>query len=261
MTHGIQRIPTRNPYEEIKEDLEEMERVALEPLVLLKKIDSIKGGNTGINEIRDKAFASFLYLTGCRIEECVKYIREIARYPEKEREEINKKTGKVKGEYIIRKDKKGKEYLADKREWIGEPILRGAISDFHDHILVKGVRNLKRKWNDKAKSRPVPIFKGELEMPFIKHLNNYIKKIDDPDYRLFDFTRQHAFEILKDVKINPHQLRHTRITHLCTFYPFSLFDLQNFVAWKSVRSADDYVHLTKEDILVKFRYVGAAKEK
>lgn len=239
----------KNPFEELKEDSEESKGTVLKPMRLLSKIDELKGGKTGLNEIRDKAFVSFLYLSACRVEECVQYIKEIARHKPEERD--------IKGEYIMRTGIDGKKYPAEEREHISEPLRRDSIVDFHDHLLVTDVRNLKRR--DKIPPRPIPIFKGELEMPFIKHLKRYIDTLD-PNLFMFDFTRQRAFQILEDIGINPHQLRHTRLTHLCTFYPFSLFDLQNFVAWKSIKSADSYVHLTKEDILVKFRSVGVAEE-
>ena len=91
-------------------------------------IDKIDQAET----LRDKALISFLYLTGARIEEVVKYQK-----PNKPR---------LPGESYYK--------------LMGEPIRKKQLEFKEDVILVQNVRSLKRRG---YKPRTIPIFKAERE--------------------------------------------------------------------------------------------------
>jgi integrase len=52
---------------------EDNELKILERYELLDKIKAVSGGKSGDNKLRDQALIAFLYLTGKRIEEVVRY--------------------------------------------------------------------------------------------------------------------------------------------------------------------------------------------
>ena len=158
---------------------------------------------------RDKALLAFIYLTGCRIEEVVKY--------------------KTKGTIM------------------GRPIKKEQVSIRDSVIEVHNVRVLKRRGRA---YKTIPIIRNDIEKPFINILLDYLKTLSDDDY-LFNMTRERAWQILNEIDIFPHLLRHCRATHLITDYDFSTIQLQRFIGWKKLDSASDYLHLSTKDLIKK----------
>lgn len=165
-----------------------------------------------LGTMRDRALGSFLYLTGCRIEEVVRY----------------------------------KSYKYDKK---GQAIKKKQVSQLEDRIMVYGVRVLKRK---DGVIKNMVIRRNSLDKPFIELLEPYLLTLD-PEDCLFDMCRQRAYQILEEVDLYPHYLRHLRTTHLVIDFNFSGEHLKNFHAWASSRMAEEYVHLNTTDIFEKMK--------
>ena len=169
---------------------------------------------------RDKALLAFLFLTGCRIEECCKYTK---RVPQKD--------GTIK---TVQQ---------------GLPFEKRQIEVQEDFILIKDIRTLKRR---KAVNRTIPIPINDSEAAFIAPLRAYLEGLRD-DEPLFPFTRQWAFTILSRVGIFPHLMRHSRNTINVRNYDLGGHHLQKFNGWSNSKSADAYLHLSVTDITDKMR--------
>lgn len=207
----------------------------LPPLARFEILDKIKKIE-GYRRDRDKALVSFLYLSGCRIEECCNYI--IEKNPNR----------KVK-----RKDDEGKSISIYKpiseRKLEGKSIQRKQIEAQRDFMIIRNVRCLKRR---KKVFRSIPILNSNEDKPFIDIFLNYVNKLDEDDY-LFPITRQAAYNILKKVGLFCHYLRHIRLTHLVTDYNFNEEHLMKFTGWADGRQSSTYVHLNVEDLINKMR--------
>ncbi len=175
---------------------------------LLDIIHSMKGEHIE----RDQALVSFLYLTGCRIEEVCKYI-----VPNKNGLNIYK----------------------------GFPIQKKQVTSREGVVIIQNVRCLKRK---KELRRNIPIIINDLDNKFLSLLLNYVLKLQEEDY-LFNIGRVRAYQILSKVGLFPHYLRHIRLTHLVTDYGFSDAHLKQFTGWSDGRPASVYTHLNVENLI------------
>lgn len=170
---------------------------------------------------RDKALIATLYLTACRIEELLKY----------------------------------KHYRLD---ITGQPVKKEQIEIRGDEIIFRNIRCLKltRTRNgvkeQRAQVRNIPIIINALEQPLINYLTDYIKTLalEDP---LFNITRWRAYQILSQIGIYPHLLRHARLTHLAVDYDFGEAQLRHFTGWSTSNTAKHYTHLNIGDLLSKMR--------
>lgn len=208
-------------------------------LPILKRYEILERINA-LDNIRDRALVAFLYLTGCRIEEVVKYYWEAQTH---RRLKIKKGQPETKDLPIPIKVLKG------------EPIKKKQLEFKNDVIIIQDVRSLKRgKYEDskRVRLRNVPIFIAPNEMPFIEIVQEYIKTkgLDDP---LFDMTRQRASQILNKIGMFNHYLRHIRDTHLVLDYGFSAAELKQYNNWASSITADNYVHLNIDNLIDKMR--------
>lgn len=170
-----------------------------------------------INEfvlLRDQALVAFLFLTGCRIKEVVRFLDE-----------------------------------KDGRKLLGMPIQKKQVEERPDHLIITGVRTLKRGRTMRIR-RSIPVPLNDKERPFVNVLLAYLSTLDRDSY-LFDMTRQRANQILERVGLFPHYLRHLRATRLVTDYDFSNQDLQRYFGWAHSSRADTYVHLNVGDLLAK----------
>ena len=159
-------------------------------------------------QLRDQALVSYMYLTGSRVEEIVKFMDETP--PSKQ---------------------------------IADPIKKNQIVFEGNFMIINNVRCLKRRKRG-LRSIPIPISKEDLFMPFLK---NYLDTIKDEDF-LFNMTRQRALQILDEIGMFPHYLRHLRATYLTTKYGFTHSELKQFFGWTSTAPADFYVHLNIENL-------------
>lgn len=192
----------------------------IEPLMRYELGDRIRMLESR-NETRDKALISFLYLTGARIEEVVKYI--IERYRSEDR----------------------------KRKKVGEPIKKKQVEILENEgkVYVNRVRCLKR--DSKVRRRIVFLITEREEWFFNLFKKWYDKKeFDDP---LFNITRQRANQICKKARVHPHHLRHMRMTELVTDYSFTESELMKFAGWATNSTAKEYTHLNVEDIEAKMK--------
>jgi len=187
-------------------------------------------------ELRDQALVSFLYLTGCRVEECCKYIKEYL--PNRTLKPMDKELGK-RVEVEAPQD----------RKFVGKPIQKKQIEFEDDVMIIRNVRILKRK---QVLIRDIPILVWEKERAFINIIREYLRTIGD-DTPLFDITRQRAYQILSSVGLFPHWLRHIRATHLVRDYGFNTEHLRQFTGWTDQRPAATYVHLNIKDLVQKMR--------
>lgn len=195
---------------------------------LLDKIESF----TGPYALRNKALVSFLYLTGCRVEEVCKFIKE-------------------KNLKRIRKNKVTKEISSApilERQQIGEPLKKKQVEFRENNVIIHNVRCLKRRSVQIVRSIPVP--KKEREHAFISFVLAYMLELQPEDY-LFDLTRQRIYVILSGVGLYPHYLRHLRMSHLAVDYNFSSADLKQFTGWTTSKTADEYIHLNITDLVNK----------
>lgn len=213
-----------------KEGKEEPPR--LERFEILERINQLQGRT----QLRDKAFISYLYLTGCRVEEACKYIRE-----------------KNRSRTITSTDAEGRKVRIPqpifKSKLEGEPIKRKQFEFKGDVMIVHSVRCLKRR---KKVTRPIPIVALPEERPFINHIIRYLKTLE-PEDDLFPFIRKRANQILETVDLYPHYLRHLRATHLVTDYNYDTEHLKKFFGWASSETASNYVHLNVEDLITKMK--------
>jgi integrase len=96
---------------------------------------------------------------------------------------------------------------------------------------------------------------------------NYIKDMK-PDEIAFPISRQRAFNLftkyfstnvrfhlkdntatdIEEKKINPHYLRHCRLTHLRQEYGYDVVSLMRFAGWKDSQMANIYLHIGYKDL-------------
>lgn len=140
------------------------------------------------------------------------------------------------------------------------------IQDKGDYLTVK----LITRKNQRVPFREVPIPTTQKERPMLSHIYEYIK--GDPGDRIFPgLSRNNAWfrlsrksiriraillgenrEIIRDYvkKINPHYLRHCRLTHLVQHYGYNELRLMRFAGWTNTQPAIVYVHLNWMDLAV-----------
>lgn len=126
------------------------------------------------------------------------------------------------------------------------------------------IRLLTRK-NRKSKIRYVPVLMQQSEKPMVSYVNKWI--LWDGGESIFPgLSRTNAWNRLSKVKItiraihgkiiipeytrgvNPHYLRHCRLTHLVQHYSFNEVQLMRFAGWTNPKPAGVYVHLNWMDL-------------
>lgn len=188
----------------------------LEPISAEQLLKSIN--NISIKQIdkperekpeRDKAFLAAWFLTGRRVSEIL--------------------------------DLKEKQVSVDTSK--GYPILK-----FEDMIVLKKKPNYKTKneaLQHPKKSLPIHL-KNPVEAELAEHLVSYCRTVKHPDQRLFDFTRQRAWQIVKEVlgkKYFPHWIRHSRVTDMVIRKHWNGETITDFMAWSDQRQLGKYTHL------------------
>lgn len=123
--------------------------------------------------------------------------------------------------------------------------------------------------NKKVPIRNIPVPMRQLEERMAKHIFSYmeVENLGDLD-RIFNLTRTNAYnrlakrtmkvpaidkkkkEIIPDYEkpMNPHYLRHCRLTHLVQHYGFNELQLMRFAGWSNTNPAVVYVHLNWMDL-------------
>jgi len=140
--------------------------------------------------------------------------------------------------------------------------------DIHEHRSEElgeylTVRLLTRK-NRRAKIRDVPVPLQQAEKAMVSYVNKYK---GSGDGKIFTgLSRTNAWNRLSKVSIsvrairgkeilpeftkgvNPHYLRHCRLTHLVQHYGFNELQLMRFAGWTNTKPAIVYVHLNWMDL-------------
>lgn len=183
-----------------------------------------------IESTRDKALASFIYLSGARISEILG----------------TKKTMKFyKGT--------GQDRVLEREESIKiEPLKKENIEVLYtdDILLIHQVVCLKRKHSIPKRTIPIIISK---EKAFVDIFLEYYNGLKEGEI-LFDISRQRAWQIIsKELNLYNHYLIHERTTHLVTHSGFTDLHLQRFRGWKDTRPASIYTHLNWQDLANKMR--------
>lgn len=202
-----------------------MDNLVLSKQELVSKLDMLESP-------RDKALLSFLYISGCRIQEVLKHKARVCQ-------KCNTKVKAIKRENIWHKDycKKCKlENVAISYKYIQPAITNQQIVYENGMLLIKDVRTLKRTTEVK---RCIPSSIDD-DRFFIKIIDDYIANLTMQE-PLFTISRQTANKILKKVGLHPHMLRQARLTHLVADYGFTEQELKEFVGWKDIRQASKYV--------------------
>lgn len=109
-----------------------------------------------------------------------------------------------------------------------------------------------RMENRKHKTRhykliPIPMEKeGFLMQPVLDYLDAHNKQ------RLFRFkTPCRGWQIIGKANMNPHWLRHIRLTHLITIYDMKETQMQMFAGWTNTKPASVYSELNWGDLAKK----------
>lgn len=183
-----------------------------------------------VDNIRDRALAAFIYLSGARISEIVGTKKTMTFY---------------KG--------KGKDRILERQETIIiDPLKKENIEFIYDKdiLLIHQVVCLKRKYNIPKRTIPVILSKEkEFVNIFIEHYNTL-----QAGESLFDITRQRAWQIInKEMGLYNHFLIHERTTHLVTNQNFTDLHLKQFRGWSDTRPASIYTHLNWHDLADKMR--------
>lgn len=126
--------------------------------------------------------------------------------------------------------------------------------------------------NRRTRFRMIPILHHKIERPMLEYILNYIgkprwKKARGDDSLVFPgLSKRNAWNRLaKETitlravmgtrviekytkKINPHYLRHCRLSHLVQYYGFNDTQLTRFAGWTNSEPAQIYVHLDWKDL-------------
>lgn len=181
---------------------------------LLDRINSINSGT----KIRDQAFISFVFLTGCRVSEVTNFYEEKLTPGNRFIKEISIKKKQISVDF-------------DK-----------------DLMMIYNVRTLKKQ---RLVYRNIPVIISK-ERDILAYFFRYLDKLT-PEQMLFPFTRQRAYQIVSGIGLYNHYLRHLRLTDLTIRYNFSAHHLKNFVHWSSINPSDSYVHLNIQDLIDKMK--------
>jgi hypothetical protein len=114
-------------------------------------------------------------------------------------------------------------------------------------ILMFTLKNEKNKWR-KFKEIPINISNPK-ESRFFDLIWDYLESMDDM-FILFDFSRPRAYNILRKYGVNPHYMRHVRLTHLGKL-GFSDQQLVHYAGWTDSRPAKHYIQLDWTDLIIK----------
>lgn len=108
--------------------------------------------------------------------------------------------------------------------------------------------------NRKRKIKKIPIYPiTENERILTNYIIEFVNTFGEKEKPLWNISHQRAYKIfLKYLNMNPHFLRHLRLTHLVTDFNFNEHELKMFAGWSDTRPASAYIELRWTDILKKF---------
>ena len=193
-----------------------------------------------IEDIRDRALFSVLYLTACRISEVTRY---------QKRHWGIKKVVIIKEGYKPKRCTKQDYTKLTKIGILQDGLKRKDIKE----VTLKNIpcvqfilRNLKHR-DKKIKVIPIRL-DNEINKKLYHYIYVYIQTLED--WReLFPFESRNGDRILNKIGWNPHSLRKARLTHLYRFENYNEHDLMNYAGWTDSRPSTDYIKSTPEDLI------------
>ncbi len=117
--------------------------------------------------------------------------------------------------------------------------------DGSDYLTVQLENRKHRK--RKFKTIPIPLVR---EKELVEPVLDYLSVISGPNLFKFKTTRR-ARQIIDKSGMNPHWLRHIRLTHLTTIYDMKEVQIQMFAGWTDTRPSAVYSELNWFDIAKK----------
>lgn len=172
-----------------------------------------------IDDIKVRALVVMLYLTGARI-------KEMLNVSKRDIKDVRGKSGNF---WVVR-------MMTEKKY------------DIVEKIKLNGDRK-RFVTNKRIEYRNVPI-NAIRDIEFLKLAWDWIHG-KSKNERLFEFSRQRAWKLLKKYDIFPHYLRHLRLTHLVSDMNFTDQELVQFTGWADSKPAKIYTHLRWQDIAKK----------
>ncbi len=104
--------------------------------------------------------------------------------------------------------------------------------------------------NRRRKVKKIPI-NIEKEYDLVEIFLKYIDELDDEGF-IFDMTHNNAWRLIKKYTgVNPHYIRHLRLTHLVTEFNFNEQELKIFAGWSDTRMSSFYIEMRWSDLLKK----------
>jgi len=193
-----------------------------------------------IDDIRDRALFSVLYLTACRISEITRY---------QKRQWGNKKVVIIKEGYkpkrVMKQDYKNLKKIGILQDGIKRKDIKEVVIKNIPCVQFT-VRNLKHR-KKKIKIIPVRLDK-EVNKKLFHFVHLYIQALED--WReLFPFENRNGERILNKIGFNPHSLRKLRLTHLYRYEGYNDHDLMDYAGWTDVRPSNTYVKSNPEDLI------------
>ncbi|MEM1661006.1 MAG: site-specific integrase [Candidatus Bathyarchaeia archaeon] len=111
---------------------------------------------------------------------------------------------------------------------------------------------------EKNREQPFRVLYLPLNDKYVKLSLSYIMSAPDQQ-PVWNMSRQYVHKLLRmlgykiGVKLHPHLIRHTRLTHLVIYADFNEFQLMRWAGWSSIEPALKYVHLSNKDSLPKLK--------
>ena len=203
--------------------------------MLLEHMNKIDGNTV----IRDRALFAFLYLTGARVQEVVRYNSKQQPWPSTE--------GIRKSQVVVNPDDPERVTVWNVR------CLKRKLRTYkkvQKADALTGIVTTEKVVNDKLKAptyRNIAIRINNPEKPFWTALQAYMDGLP-ADSELFPFTPQNARQRLYKSGVHPHALRHQRFTHYVDLYHMPSQQLRRQAGWASSATADHYVESQTDDI-------------
>jgi integrase len=114
--------------------------------------------------------------------------------------------------------------------------------DGRDVLLIRMINRKNRKIKHKEIGIPI-----DTNLELIKILGTYLNTLTPLDL-LFPFSTARARKLFKQhYNINPHYLRHVRVTHLVRDYELDPYSIEMIAGWSNLLPLEAYKHLKWKD--------------
>ena len=114
-------------------------------------------------------------------------------------------------------------------------------------ILLINLRNQKNKEKFR-KNIPIPLDLKENKI-LVDMITPFLNELYQ-DEEIFPINKRRAYDIInKETNINPHWIRHIRLTHLVTIYGYKEHQLIRYAGWTDSRPAKNYIEMNWKDLV------------